>query len=270
MIEAKNLCIAYSEKVIVQDFSFKVEPGQMVSIIGPNGSGKSTLLKTLSRFLRQKSGFVYLEKEDMGTMNVKYIAHKISTLSQHNKSPEDITVKELIYYGRMPHKRWFEPKNQEDEEIIQWAISHTSLQGFEDKRAMALSGGERQRVWIAMALAQRPQVLLLDEPTTYLDICHQLEVMELVQNLNKELNLTVIMVLHDLSQAAKYSHRVVVMKDGALVAEGSPIEVLTEDLIKSVYNVEVCIRRDLLKGEFIIHPIGVCKGCEKRCEHEKI
>ncbi|ARC83867.1 ABC transporter family protein [Clostridium argentinense CDC 2741] len=269
MIETKNLCIAYENKIVIEDFSFSVEEGQMVSIIGPNGSGKSTLLKAISRFLKKKSGVVYLEKEDMDLMNIKKVAQKMSTLSQHNKSPEDLVVKELIYYGRMPHKKWLERRNGEDEKIINWAINHTSLQGYENKKVMELSGGERQRVWIAMALAQKPKILLLDEPTTYLDICHQLEVMELIKELNKSLNLTVIMVLHDLSQAAKYSNKIVVIKDGNLVVEGNPHRVLTEELIKEVYNVETCIRKDILNGEFMIHPIGVCKGCEKRCNHEK-
>lgn len=270
MIEAKNLKIAYEEKIVIKDFSFNVREGEMVSIIGPNGSGKSTILKTISRLLKQKNGAIFLEKEDISDINIKKIAQKMSSLSQHNRSPEDITVKELIYYGRMPHKKWYEVKTKEDEDIIQWAIDKTSLREFKDKKVIELSGGERQRVWIAMALAQRPKILLLDEPTTYLDICHQLEVMELVKSLNEELGLTVIMVLHDLGQAAKYSHRVVVIKDGNLVVEGNPSEVLTVDLIKKVYNVEVCIRKDILKDEMIIHPVGVCKTCETRCTDEAI
>ncbi|MSU00496.1 ABC transporter ATP-binding protein [Tissierella pigra] len=270
MIEAKNLKISYEERVVVKDFSFNIEEGEMVSIIGPNGSGKSTILKTISKLLKQQEGLIYLEKEDISHMNIKNIAKKMSTLSQHNKSPEDIEVKDLIYYGRLPHKKWYERKTKEDEEIINWAISQTSLNGYEEKKVSELSGGERQRVWIAMALAQKPKILLLDEPTTYLDICHQLEVMELIKSLNKELGLTVIMVLHDLGQAAKYSHRVVVIKDGNLVAKGSPYDILTEELIKEVYKVEVCIRKDILKGEIIIHPLGVCKSCEKRCQYEAI
>ena len=270
MIEAKNLCIGYEERIVVHNFSFHIGEGEMVSIIGPNGSGKSTILKAVSRLLKQKSGVIYLEKEDMSAMNIKKIAKKMSALSQHNRSPEDIKVKELIYYGRLPHKKWHERRNEEDEEIIQWAMDQTSLNGYEDKLVMALSGGERQRVWIAMALAQQPRILLLDEPTTYLDICHQLEVMELVKKLNRELNLTVIMVLHDLGQAAKYSHRVVVLKKGNLIAEGNPYDVLTEELIKEVYQVEVCIRKDILKGEVIIHPMGVCKNCEEGCKNDKV
>ncbi|TCK92815.1 iron complex transport system ATP-binding protein [Natranaerovirga hydrolytica] len=264
MIEAKNLCIAYDSKVIVKDFSFEVNKGSIVSIIGPNGSGKSTILKTISRFLRQKNGVVYLEKEDMSTLNIKKVAQKMSTLSQYNRTPDDITVEDLIYFGRMPHKKWYERKNNEDKNIIDWAMTHTAIDEFKDKRVIELSGGEKQRVWIAMALAQKPKILLLDEPTTYLDVCHQLEVMELVKSLNKELKITVIMVLHDLSQAAKYSDKVVVIKEGDLIAEGSPANILTEELIREVYNVEVFIKKDMT-GEFIIHPIGICKDCEMRC-----
>ena len=270
MIEAKELCIAYDERIVVNDFSLNVLEGEMVSIIGPNGSGKSTILKSISRLLKQRDGTIYLEKEDISTMNIKNIAKKMSALSQHNKSPEDIKVKDLIYYGRLPHKKWYEARNKEDDEIVKWAITHTSLNGYEDKNVVELSGGERQRVWIAMALAQKPKLLLLDEPTTYLDICHQLEVMELISALNKELNLTVIMVLHDLGQAAKYSDRVVVIKEGNLAAEGCPFKVLTEDLIRDVYNVEVCIRKDILKGEVIIHPMGVCKSCEETCKYDRV
>lgn len=271
MLEAKNLRIGYDRRVIVNDFSFEVEQGEMVSIIGPNGSGKSTILRTVARYLKQQEGVIYLEKEDMKEINVKKVAKKMATLSQVNRSPEDITVEELIYYGRMPHKRWFEIRNKEDDRIVKWAIEKTSLQNFVHKKVSDLSGGERQRVWIAMALAQQPKILLLDEPTTYLDICHQLEVMELVKELNHDLELTVVMVLHDLSQAAKYSSKVVVIKEGNLVAIGDPREVLTEQLIRDVYNVEVCIRKDFFNNEFIIHPVGVCKICtekQKGCDNE--
>lgn len=260
MIEAKNLYIGYEEKIIVDDFSFKVKEGQIVSIIGPNGSGKSTVLKCISRFIKARDGVVYFGKEDMKSMNIKNIAKKMASLSQYNRSPEDITVEDLIYFGRMPHKRWHEKKNHEDMEIMNWAIKETSVEKYRDKKVSSLSGGERQRVWIAMALAQKPKILLLDEPTTYLDICHQLEVMELIKKLNRDLNLTVIMVLHDLCQAANYSDNIVMIKDGKLVAEGTPKETLTSDLIKKVYNVETCIREGILHGEIMIYPIKVCRA----------
>ena len=259
MIEAKNLQIGYEEKIIVNDFSFNVAEGQIVSVIGPNGSGKSTILRCISRYIKSKTGSVHFESEDMGKMNVKNVAKKMASLSQYNRSPDDITVEELIYYGRMPHKKWHEKKNKEDVEIMNWAINETSVEKYRDKKVSSLSGGERQRVWIAMALTQKPKILLLDEPTTYLDICHQLEVMELIKKLNRNLNLTVIMVLHDLCQAANYSDKVVVIKDGNLVAEGAPRETLTTQLIKDVYNVDTCIREDILQGEIMIYPIKVCK-----------
>lgn len=259
MIEARNLKIGYEEKIIVDDFSFSVKEGEIVSVIGPNGSGKSTLLKCISRYIKSKEGVVHFEKEDMSKMNIKKVAKKMASLSQYNRSPDDITVEELIYYGRMPHKKWHEKKNKKDIEIMNWAIKETSVEDYRNKKVSSLSGGERQRVWIAMALTQKPKILLLDEPTTYLDICHQLEVMELVKKLNKNLNLTVVMVLHDLCQAANYSDKVVVIKKGNLVAEGPPREILTTKLIKDVYNVDAFIREDILQGEIMIYPIKVCK-----------
>lgn len=259
MIEAKNLCIGYEEKIIVDNFSFDVSEGEILSVIGPNGSGKSTLLRCISRYIKSKEGVVYFDKEDMNGMNIKNVAKKMASLSQYNKSPDDITVEDLIYYGRLPHKKWHEKKNSEDMEIMNWAIKETSVEYFRHKKVSSLSGGERQRVWIAMALTQKPKILLLDEPTTYLDICHQLEVMELIRKLNKDLKITIIMVLHDLCQAANYSDKVVVIKEGKLVAEGEPRDILTTELIKHVYNVDTWIREDIIQGEIMIYPIQVCK-----------
>lgn len=267
MITASELVIGYEQKIVVNGFEINVNEGEFVSIIGPNGSGKSTVLKVISRLLKQKSGAVYLHGNNMSSMSTKEIAKKLAILSQVNSSPEDFTVEELIYYGRTPHKKWFESRNKEDEEKVKWAISHTKLNGFEDRKVSRLSGGERQRVWLAMALAQEPKVLLLDEPTTYLDICHQLEVMELVQELNKELGITVVTVLHDLNQAAKYSDRVVVIKDGQLVKEGSPGDILTKDLIRDVYRVETDICLDTRTKKPTITLLGIAKNLEKRCKN---
>lgn len=260
MIEARNLQIGYEEKIIVDNFSFNVQEGEIVSVIGPNGSGKSTILRCISRYIKSKNGIVNFERENMDGMNIKCVAKKMASLSQYNKSPDDITVEDLIYYGRMPHKKWHERKNKEDIKIMNWAIKETSIEEYRHNKVSSLSGGERQRVWIAMALTQKPKILLLDEPTTYLDICHQLEVMELIKKINRNLNITVIMVLHDLCQAANYSDKVVVIKNGNLVAEGIPRETLTTELIKEVYNVDTCIREDILQDEIMIYPIKVCRG----------
>lgn len=255
MIDVKDIKVSYDTKVILENFSFSVDEGLMVSIIGPNGCGKSTALKAISKFLKKTNGKVYLQGEDMDKLSAKNIAKKMSVLSQYNRNPDDITVRDLVSYGRIPHKRWYERNSKEDQKVIDWAIKETGLTSMQDESILELSGGERQRVWIAMSLAQEPKVLLLDEPTTYLDISHQLEIMELLKKLNKELNLTVIMVLHELSQAAKYSDKIIVMKKGDIIKQGSPNKIITEKLLKDVYDVDVFIDKESLKDEIIIHPL---------------
>lgn len=255
MLEVKDIKVSYDTKMILKDFSFSVKKGQMVSIIGPNGCGKSTALKAISKFLKKSSGKIYLQGEDMDELTAKKIAKKMSVLSQYNKNPEDITIKDLVSYGRIPHKRWYERNSEKDEKIIAWAIEETGLRDMQNESILELSGGERQRVWIAMSLAQEPKILLLDEPTTYLDISHQLEIMELLKKLNKELDLTVIMVLHELSQAVKYSDKIIVMKKGEIIEQGNPNEIITEKLLKEVYNVDVYIDKNSLRDEIIIHPL---------------
>lgn len=263
MIGTTHLQVKYEKHEVIHDFSMDVTAGEMISILGPNGSGKSTVLNAIAKFIAHQDGAVYLDGRDMAHMSVKEVAKTLSILSQVNQSPEDFTVRDLIYYGRLPHKKWYEQKNREDEEIIDWAIEETSLTYLSEKRVAVLSGGERQRVWIALALAQKPKVLMLDEPTTYLDICHQIEVLELLRSLNRRLGLTIIMVLHDLAHAARYSDRVVVLKDGGVVAEGKPEAVLTRELIREVYQVDAFICNDESMGGFTICPIRICKNTPK-------
>jgi len=257
MIRASNLKIGYENKIVVNQFNFEITEGEVVSLIGPNGSGKSTVLKVVSRLMNSMDGVVYLDGCDIHRLPSKEVAKKLSILSQYHSTPPDFTVEELVGYGRMPHRKWYELKTKEDEEIIQWALKQTRVEKFRDRSVNSLSGGERQRAWIAMALAQRPKVLLLDEPTTYLDICHQIEVMELVTKLNKELNLTVVMVLHDLNQAVRYSNRLVVIKDGKFVMEGTPEEVLTKELLRDVYKVEAEVTVDRQIGKPVFMPLGL-------------
>lgn len=262
MINASNLKIGYENKIVVDNFDFEITQGEIVSLIGPNGSGKSTVLKVLSRLMCSINGIVYLDGHDIHRLPTKEVAKRLSILSQHHHTPPDFTVEELVSYGRIPHRSWYEAKNKEDEDIVRWAMQKTRVEGFRDRSVNSLSGGERQRSWIAMALAQRPKVLLLDEPTTYLDICHQIEVMELVNKLNKELGLTVVMVLHDLNQAVRYSHRLVVIKDGRLIVEGSPEKVLTEELLRTVYNVEAEVTMDTKIGKPVFLPIGLSNSVD--------
>ncbi len=179
-------------------------------------------------------------------MSNKDIAKEMACLSQHNSAPKDMTIRRIVGFGRNPHKAWFESLNKEDEEIIDWALENTNLKHMENKKITSVSGGERQRAWLAMALAQKPKVLLLDEPTTYLDINNQIEILELVRQLNENLKLTVVMVLHDLNQAAKYSNRVLVLKNGEIQALGKPEEILNKKLIRDVYSVDM----NILKNQF--------------------
>lgn len=238
MFTVNSISIQYDQKTIIKDFSFSVNEGEIVSIIGPNGSGKSTLLKAISRQLPYHSGTVELDGINLKSMTPKQIARKMCMLSQKNQAPADMTVYDLVAYGRYPHKKWYEKLTNDDREIIQWAIDKTHLTDYQDRTVASLSGGESQRAWIAMALAQRPQILLLDEPTTYLDISHQHEVLELVRELNQEMGMTVIMVLHDLNQAAHYSDRVIVVKAGEKAMCGTVNQVMTADMIRNVYRMD--------------------------------
>lgn len=238
MLEATDVTIGYDGKRIIQNVSLHIREGEMVSIIGPNGSGKSTLLKGLSRLIPCESGTVRLAGREMRMMPNKQISQLMCILSQSNQTPADMTVEELVSYGRLPHMKWYGRLSQEDYAIIDWAIAQTGLDIFRKRLVVSLSGGEAQRAWIAMALAQRPKVLLLDEPTTYLDIAHQLEVLELVRSVNRELGITTVMVLHDLNQASAYSDSIFVIRGGQIALTGRPQEVLTPATIRDVYGVE--------------------------------
>ncbi len=238
MFTVDEISVRYDQKITLQNFSFSVEKGEILSIIGPNGSGKSTLLKAISGFTPYYEGVVQLEGINIKSMKSKQIAQKMCMLSQKNQAPPDMTVKDLVSYGRYPHKKWFERLDEEDMEIVEWAIRKTYLTAYQDRTVASLSGGESQRAWIAMALAQRPKILLLDEPTTYLDIAHQHEVLELVRELNQEMGMTVLMVLHDLNQASQYSDRIVVVQSGEKAMAGTPKEVMTQEMIRNVYRMD--------------------------------
>lgn len=238
IIKGEGIEIAYDKNIVIKELDIEIKSGEILSILGTNGCGKSTLLKAISRVIPCTAGVISLEDRIITDISSKEFAKHLAFVSQNNEIPEDITVEEFIRYGRIPHKRWYEILNQEDEKIVAWAIEVCKIERFKTRKVMSLSGGERQKVWIAMVLAQKTPVLLLDEPTTYLDICHQFEIMELVKELNKKLKITVVMVLHDLNQASQYSDRVLVLKDGKKFAEGQSKEILTPQLIREVYNVE--------------------------------
>ena len=238
ILNCKNMKVAYDEVSVIENFQLDIYKGEIVSIIGPNGSGKSTALRALSNLYKNNLNTVFLDGEDIVKLKQKEIAKKLAILMQTPKSLGDMTVKELISFGRIAHNKWFSKLSSNDEEIIDWVMKKVNIKRFEDRELSKLSGGERQRVFIATSLVQQPKVLLLDEPTTYLDISYQLDIMELIKNLNEELNISIVMVLHDINQAITYSDRIVVMKTGKKIAEGKSEEILTENLLEEVYKVK--------------------------------
>ena len=238
MIKAKDLYFSYDkDKSFITKLNVEIEKGKITTILGPNGSGKSTLLSLFAGLNKPNSGDISINGKSIKSLKQKELAREIATVHQQNTVPSDITVKELVAYGRIPHKKYFQGNTESDDKIIEWAIKRTGLEKLKDKAVMGMSGGERQRAFIAMALAQKSEILFLDEPTTYLDIYHQVEILELVKELNEESKLTVVMVLHDINQAIKYSDNVIVMKSGEVVSSGIANEVINMDLLNSVYKI---------------------------------
>lgn len=236
-----------------------IEEGKITTIIGPNGSGKSTLLSLLCGINKTISGDIFVNKKDIRKIKNRELAKIISTVHQQNSVPMDLTVYDLVRYGRMPYKKAFESFNDEDEDIIQWAIKSTGLEKYVDKEVMLLSGGERQRAFIAMALAQKTNILVLDEPTTYLDIYHQIQVLDIVKKLNEDNKTTIIMVLHDINQALQYSDNVIIMNEGKIIANGPSEEVISCNIIKSVYGVNGVIKIDEdIKRRYFIPVESLC------------
>lgn len=248
-LNGEQVKIGYGDTTIINNLDVEVPDGKVTSIIGPNGCGKSTLLKALSRLLSIKEGAIHLDGKSIHAQSTKEIAKKIAILPQSPEVADGLTVGELVSYGRFPHQKGFGRLTAEDKKEIVWALSVTGTSEFRHRSINDLSGGQRQRVWIAMALAQRTDIIFLDEPTTYLDICHQLEILELVQKLNKEQGCTIVMVLHDINQAIRFSDHLIAMKDGNIVANGTTQEVLTKDNLEKVFNIDVVLDEDPRTGK---------------------
>ncbi len=258
MMNTKNIAVGFDGKSVLESLTLEIEKGQIISILGPNGSGKSTLLKILSRNLKPDQGSVYLDGHNLAELSAKVVARKMAVLPQSPEAPKDLTVRDLVEYGRYPHQKWWQGRSGEDDECVNWALQQTGLEEMSGRIVSTLSGGERQRVWIAMALAQKPEVLLLDEPTTYLDICHQLEIMELLAEFNRVHQITVAMVLHDINHAARYSDSIVVLHQGKVFAVGRPEDVITPHTLRTVFGVESEITIDHL-GKPVVVITGLTK-----------
>lgn len=259
---AENITLSYDVAVIAQNLNLTIDKPQIISIIGPNGAGKSTVLKGLSRIIKPKVGHVLLDGKNIHKMAGKDVARIIAMLPQSTSVPEDFLVTDLVACGRTPYQKRFSGLTKEDRDIIKIAMEQTNIVHLRHRKVTSLSGGERQRVWLAMAITQQPKILLLDEPTTFLDIHHQLEIMELVRSLHKTLNITVVMVLHDLNHALRYSERIVAIKDGKVFADGPAETVLTEENFELIYDVKatkLCLKQE--EEEYCVFiPHTVCKS----------
>lgn len=259
IITAKDIKVAYGNKLILKGIDISVEEGKVTSVIGPNGCGKSTFLLTLTRNLRPREGTVKLMGNDIYSFSQKAFARGVAMLHQEHECPADLTVRELVSYGRFAYRSWWRKEETEDTNIIDQAIERTGLEAFADRQVSTLSGGERQRAWIAMLLSQKPKVLILDEPTTFLDIAHQLEVLELLVSLSREDHLTVIMVLHDINHAIRYSDTLVMLKEGRIYASGSPKDVLNGNSLRDVFGVESEILQKQDSGQEYYFPVSICR-----------
>ena len=253
---AERVTVGYGGDPVVRDLTLDVPDGQVTTIVGPNGCGKSTLLRTLARLLRPSSGRVRLDGEAIDALPTREVSQRLALLPQSPIAPDGLLVRDLVGRGRHPHQRWFRQWSADDEDVVESALRLTDTWELRDRAIDQLSGGQRQRAWVAMTLAQDTDLVLLDEPTTFLDLAHQVEVLDLAHTLNRERGRTVAMVLHDLNLAARYSDLVVVMKDGAVVTQGGPREVFTADCLHEVFGLTADVLEDPRTGLPVVVPVS--------------
>ena len=237
-LAAENICVKIGGKEILRDVSYKFSPAKRTAIIGPNGAGKSTLLKALCLLNENFTGRVTLDGQNIFELGRRKISQVMAILPQEKEAPQDTTVRQLVYFGRFPHRKFFSADTKEDTRAVETALEVTKMKQFENRQVASLSGGERQRAWLAMTLAQEPKILLLDEPTTYLDVAHQIDVLEIIGGVNKNFGITVIMVLHDINHVRLYCDEVVVIKGGKIFNAGAPKNILTAESVEKIFDVK--------------------------------
>lgn len=255
-LSAESLTLAYGDQTIVRGLDLQVPPGRITAVVGANGCGKSTLLRALARLISPKSGQVVLDGKALHTRPSKEIARTLGLLPQSPIAPEGIVVADLVGRGRHPHQKLLARFTEHDYRVVAQSLEATGVAEFADRSVDELSGGQRQRVWIAMALAQETDILLLDEPTTFLDVAHQIEVLDLLTDLNRERGTTIVMVLHDINLAARYADHLFAMRGGDVIAAGPPSEVVTGALIRDVFDLDALVVRDPVSGTPIVLPRG--------------
>lgn len=264
-LAAVGVSLGYERHLVVSDLDLAVPPGSFTVIVGPNGCGKSTLLRAFSRLLAPESGSVVLDGRSLRDYRAKEAARRIGLLPQDSQAPDGIIVAELVARGRYPYQSLFHPHSETDDRAVAEAMAATGVDTLAERPVDELSGGQRQRVWVAMALAQETPILLLDEPTTFLDIAHQIELLDLFARLHRE-GRTLVAVLHDLNHAARYATHLVVMRDGAVVAQGAPDEIITADLVERVFGLPCIVIPDPLTGTPLVVPHSTAHGTRRRSE----
>lgn len=265
-LETRGLSISYGNQFIFQDLNLSIDKGKITVLIGSNGCGKSTLLRTMARLLKPQSGSVLLEGHSIATLPTKEVAKKMALLPQGPVAPEGLTVLQLVKQGRYPYQSWFQQWSKEDERHVRTALETTGLEELAERPVDSLSGGQRQRAWIAMVLAQGTDMILLDEPTTYLDMTHQVEVLDLLFELNERENRTIVMVLHDINLACRYAHQIVAIQDHQVFAQGAPEHVVTPGMIEAVFNMKADIVADPLFGTPMCIPHGSGRRIKTRMQ----
>lgn len=254
-LQGRNLTLTYDQIVVARDLTIEIPDGEVTVLIGPNGSGKSTALRALARLLRPRAGDVVLDGRSIQSMSPKHVAQKLAILPQLLVAPESITVEELVAYGRYPQRRSMMSMSDDDHTAIEWAIEATAMGDLRYRPVDELSGGQRQRAWIALVLAQGTDLILLDEPTTFLDIAYQLDVLELLRELNRREGKTIVMVLHDINMAAEYAHTLLALREGEIVAAGTPKETLSSGMIREVFGIDSHVMDHPVTGQPMCLPV---------------
>ncbi|MEI5906000.1 ABC transporter ATP-binding protein [Bacillus spongiae] len=256
IIRTNALTLSYSDSTIIKELDLVIPAGEITVLIGGNGCGKSTLLRALARLLPPENGSILLNGDDLSRLPTKDVAKKLAILPQSPITPEGLSVIQLVKQGRYPYQNWLKQWSKEDEEAVVNALTATGLLALKDRPIDQLSGGQRQRVWIAMCLAQNTNIVLLDEPTTYLDLTHQIEILDLLYELNEKEKRTIVMVLHDLNLACRYAHNLIAIKDQKVVAQGEPEKVINSKLVKEVFDLNCEVTLDPLFGTPLCIPYG--------------
>ncbi|MEV2275413.1 ABC transporter ATP-binding protein [Nocardiopsis sp. NPDC049922] len=255
-LSARGLTLAYDDRTIVDDLDADIVEGTITCVIGPNGCGKSTMLRALGRLMRPRAGVVELDGRDIHRAPTREVAQVLGILPQQPTAPDGLTVADLVARGRHPAQRWYRQWSGDDHRAVADALAQTGLLELADTPLDELSGGQRQRAWISMVLAQGTDLLLLDEPTTFLDLVHQVDVLDLVRDLHQQGGRTIVMVLHDLNLAARYADTIIAMREGRVVASGAPTEVLTPDLLAEAFGLEAVVVEDPVAGGPMVVPVG--------------